>query len=151
MSDVNLRAELRKGYLLFRAFENGIKAAEQLEQLEQVCSEKEKAIAEYSKKEDAAKKKFVDLEIALENAFKQSETEINDAISGLRVQLKDAEDKFKARLADHDKREKKIVSDIVVKEEKLKMLDADVAKLMAQKDIFAKEIEEAKAKFRSML
>ena len=151
MSEINLKAELKKGYLMFRAFEHGVELAEKLSQIEGDCIEKEKIIAEFSAKEKAAKSAH-DASIAeLDRQLKVHKDRAEEAMALIDKESSLAKDTFKKLLSEHSKKEAKIIENIKSQEAELLKLNNSVETLSIERNKIIAEIEETKTKFRNML
>lgn len=151
MSEINIKSELRKGYLMFRAFENGMKLAEEIEGLESTIVNRKKDLAalelEISSKDkilDGEKKKLANeiAEITKEADKKKTQVSVDfgeykksfdDKYKPLNDKIKKAEDK----LADLDA--------------KYNTLHQEYVEKKAAFDLLNKDIEETKAKLRGIL
>ena len=150
MSDINIKAELKKGYLMFRAFEHGMKLAEEIDNIEGVLQTKRKELID------------IDAKIKTSGGILDKELDkISDEIEQLRkkeleeleaFKKQNAESKYalEKKLASINESIKKAETKIASKNKDVDDLDVQIAQKKADLDKFNKEIEETKAKFRSM-
>lgn len=150
MSELNLKAELKKGYLMFRAFENALKLSDELEGLEQTITLRKSALADLEKTitntfdllEEEKEKLAKQLDVIVTDNFikqKQIEKDFNEF-------KKTFDDKYKP-LTD---KLKKVEDKIVATELEYNNLSSKLADKKAEFDALNKGIEETKSKFRSM-
>lgn len=150
MSEINLKGELKKGYLMFRAFEHGIKLAEELENLEGAIQGKKKELDEVTIK---LKGSADILSKELDKIAHEVEIARNKEIEDLEQYKKDkaleraALDK---KLASINDAIKKAEGRVAAKTKEAEEIDGVLAQRKVDLDKFNKEIEETKAKFRGM-
>lgn len=151
MSEINIKAELKKGYLMFRAFENGMKLAEEIDSLESTISNRKKFLADLEK------------EISSKNDILNAEKiKILDEVSEIKKEadknkLQISED-FAAYKKSFDEKYKPLEQKIKSAQEKLSVLDKkynelydDYAEKKSSFDLLNKNIEETKSKLRGIL
>ena len=151
MSELNLKAELKKGYLMFRAFENALKLSDELDGLEQTITLRKVALADLEKtilnasklldeeKEKLAKQLDV---IVADNSVKQKQIE-----KDFNEFKKTFDDKYKP-LTD---KLKKVEDKIAVTELEYTDLSNKLADKKVAFDALNKEIEDTKSKLRGIL
>lgn len=150
MSEINIKAELKKGFLMFRAFEHGMKLADEIDNIENTLQKKRK-----------------DLEL-LDGKLKSSETLLKDELEKISGEVGAARKREMSDLDEYKKQNNDTRADLNKKldgikssiktaetkaEAKQKEIDALDAEISSKKEDLAKfnkEIEETKNKFRSM-
>jgi chromosome segregation ATPase len=150
MSEINFKGELKKGYLMFRAFEHGMKLAEEIDNLEGAIQAKNKELAEINasiKSSKALRDKEID-KIADEiEQLRKAELDSIETIKKSNEEIKIGLDK---RIYSLNQAVKKAEEKIAEKNKALTELDIQIAQREKDLNLFNKEIEETKTKFRSM-
>lgn len=151
MSDINIKSELKKGYLMFRAFENGLKLAEEIEGLESTISIRKKALAdlelEISSKDkilDGEKKKLADEIAEVKKDADKKKSQINNDFAAYKKS-------FDAKYKPLEEKIKLAEDKLSALDEKYNVLHQEYADKKASFDLLNKDIEETKAKLRGIL
>lgn len=150
MSEVNFKHELKRGYLMFRAFEHGMKLAEEIDNLEGNIQSKSKELSELDAK---IKKSGVLYDVELDkiaDEIEQIRKKAMEDIELLRLEHGKEKDALVKKIAGLNEDVKKLDAKVKGKIERSTELDIEIAQKEKDLNNFNKEIEETKTKFRSM-
>lgn len=151
MSDINLKGELKKGYLMFRAFENALKLSDELDGLEQTIALRKTALATLEENIKSSDK-------LLDAEKKKIEGQLNALSQDALLKQKQIEKDFADFKKIFDDKYKPLTDKLKKVEDKIASTEleyTDLSNKLADKkvafDLLNKEIEETKAKFRGIL
>ena len=150
MSEVNIKAELKKYCMTLRAFENAYKVAEEVENLDGTLQKKKKELEEIDarlKSSKAILEKELD---KISDEIEQVRQKAMEEIDALRGEHKSEKDGLVKKIAGLNEDAKKLDAKIKAKVERSTELDIEIAQKEKDLNLFNKEIEDTKTKFRSM-
>lgn len=150
MSEINLKHELKKGYLMFRAFEHGMKLAEEIDNLEGTLQSKRKELVEVDGKIKSSKG-ILDKELdKISNEIEQLRKKEMEDLESTKKANAEIKAGLEKKLASINVAIGKAESSIKAKSDRSVELDIEIAQKEKDLNLFNKEIEETKSKFRSM-
>ncbi len=150
MSEVNLTAELTRMFLTVKAFENALAVSKEIDNLEANVQKKKKQILEL---DDKLKKSGLLLETELDkisDEVGQVRKKAMEDIEVLRVEYAKDKAALDKKITALNEDAKKLDIKIKAKTDKVAELDIEIAQKEKDLNSFNKEIEDTKAKFRSM-